>query len=857
MDLETPNLGLHCRDGLRRHKDGYTGRCFPHALPTPMPIPRLLPPDRLRAAAFVAAGLLALAGASRSAAGAERDNNIEWYGLASDPHRRQPLYPKRGEAFSVELRAFRGDLSSARVRVWDGAERLHPMAWARNEGGHEVWRATVTGSQSDYLYYYFELSDGSDRDYLNALGVWDDAPPRGDFFLSLTPWGGYALGATALESGAVFRVWAPGASAAAVAGDFNGWSLSAHALARNRGYWEGFVPGARAGQEYKFAFDGGALWRTDPRSRAVTSSVGNSKIVQPRGFAWGDAGWETPYFEEMVVYELHVGSFSGEGDGGTNYPGRFRDLAGAHLDHLAELGVNVIELMPLGEFAGDISWGYNPAFLFAPESAYGSPDDLRALVDRCHRRGLAVILDVVFNHMGPSDLAGNLLEYDGDEIYFYPSGSPWRESPWGPRLDYGRLEVRELVRDCIRHWLTEYHLDGLRLDGTDFVKVNGDGWELLKDIALAVDSVSPKAIVIAEQLPNDPAVSRPIEEGGAGADSQWNDLFHDSLREAVRAAAFGDPNLGAVAAGINHFALGAGYRALNYIESHDEAAVHGRIPVEADRSDPDGPWAQGRARVAAALVLFSAGIPMLLQGQELLESRPFGDQREHRVDWRKKAQNAGFFRFMKDAVRLRRTQPALRADGAQNLYHVNDADNVLALQRWTAAGNDLVVVVSLANREFGGYRLGFPLAGTWHEILNGDAAIYGGENRGNGGRIEASGGALHGLPASASITLPRMAVLVFAREPLPAQGFLRGDCQGDGEASTADATAMLRWLFLREGALDCLAACDANGDAALDIADPLRLLFHVFLGGPAPPAPWPQCGEATAGVLGCAPRSCR
>ncbi len=800
------------------------------------------------AVAPIALVLLALATATCRAAG--NDNDVEWNGVFSHPAWRVPESPRRAQSFTVDLRVFRGDITGSRVRSWDGRERFHVMRWERNDGPYDVWRGTVAGAQSDFIYYHFEITDGGDTDYYNALGMWADPPQRGDFFVSLTPWGRHPLGATTVGGGAVFRVWAPNAARASVAGSFNGWSGSADPLQRNRGFWEAMVAGARPGDQYKFVFDG-ELWRTDPRARRQVDSVGNSVIVDPSGYRWGDGDWVTPPVDEMVIYELHVGSFSGEGDGVRHFPGRFRDVVG-HLDHLVELGVNMIELMPVGEFAGDRSWGYNPSFQYAPESAYGGPDDLKHLVDQCHRRGIGVLLDVVYNHMGPGDLDGNLNDYDGEEIYFYPRGSGFRETPWGPRPDYGRVEVREYLRDNVRYWLEEYHLDGLRVDATDFIKVNAEGWRLLREIGEEADVVSPRAIIIAEQLPNDLAVTRSRDEGGAGLDAQWNDLFHDNLRRAIGETAFGDPDLGAVAAGIDHFGL-PGAQAVNYIESHDEAAHQGRVSVVADRSDPAGVWARGRSAVAAALVLFSSGIPMLLQGQELLESRPFGDAPEHRVQWSNRERNAGFFRFMRDAVHLRRTQSALRASSPQNVFHVNDGAEVLAFHRWTASGDDLVVVVSLANRGFDEYRLGLPLGGEWFEVLNGDAAAYGGSNRGNGGRIVAGGPGLHGLPHSASIVLPGMGVLVFARRPIdgtPPVTFVRGDCNEDGAVDVSDAVRVLGVLFLGEVASECPAACDTNDDDARDISDAIAVLAFLFAGGGAPPQPFPACGDVAGGDCG-------
>jgi 1,4-alpha-glucan branching enzyme len=778
---------------------------------------------------------------------AANDNNVEWDGVLSLEDWREPRHPARGEAFTVELRVFRGDITGARVRTWDGASQRYDMSWTRNDGEHEFWRAEVAGTQADYLYYRFEVIDGSDTDYYNALGMWGDVPPRGDFLINTTALGGFPLGATVDGAGAVFRVWAPNAASVAVAGSFNAWSTTAHPLSSVQGFWQVRVPAVPAGSTYKFVIaNGGQIWRTDPYARAQTNSVGDS-VVNRSTHVWGDQGWVTPDFEDMIVYELHVGTFSGEDDGVTHFPGRYRDVADRHLGHLVDLGVNVVEIMPVGEFAGERSWGYNPSFQFAPESSYGSPDDLKYLVDRCHRAGIAVILDVVYNHMGATDLAGNLLDYDGEEIYFYPPGNGYRETPWGPRPDYGRVEVRNYLRENVRYWLEEFHLDGFRVDGTDFVKVNGEGWQLLKDIAQNTDAVSCKAIVIAEQLPNDPAVTVPISQGGAGHDAQWNDAFHDSLRAALGAAAFGDPNVGAVAAGLNHFGL-PGPSVVNYIESHDEAANHGRVPEVADSSDPHSVWAYGRSKLAMGLVLFSAGIPMLLQGQEVMEDRRFGDDRTHRIQWDYKALYGDFFSCVRDMVFLRRSLPALRSSAGQSVFHVNESDNLLAWHRYTGSGDDLVIVASFKNSDLESYCLGFPRGGEWFEVLNSDAAAYGGRNHGNGGRINASSGGLHGFAQSACITVPRMGVLVFSKEPvdLDRAGFVRGDCNGDEVLDLSDAVRGLFRLFSQPVTGDCAAACDANGDGQENVSDPVFCLNFLFRRGAAPPAPWPACAEATS-----------
>ncbi len=707
---------------------------------------------------------------------AQNDNNVEWNGVYSDATMRQPISPGRGEPFVVDLRVFRGDITGGWVRTWDGTERKFQLYWVRNEGPSDIWRADVAGTLSNALYYRFEISDGTDTDYYNRLGMSGGAPLAGDFLINTTPLGRYPLGASLDGGGAVFRVWAPGANRASVAGTFNQWSTTAPPMTNVAGFWQTRVPTARLGDEYQFVFASpDTLWRTDPRARAQVNSVANSVIVATN-YLWTDQRWQPPAKADLVLYEMHVGTFSGDGDGGGSHPAGFRTAADRHLDHLVTLGVNAIELMPVNEFAGDLSWGYNPAFQFAPESAYGRPADLKYLIDRCHRAGLAVVVDVVFNHMGASDLAGNLLQFDGSEIYFYPPGSPFRESPWGPRPDYGRVEVREYIADAVRAWLAEYHVDGFRLDGTDFIKVNADGWRVLQDISRVVERAAPGAIVIAEQLPNDNAVTQPIDSGGAGADAQWNDAFHDGLRAAVGAAAFGDPDLSALVGGMNHFGFG-GARAINYIESHDEVAVQGRAVRAADPSDPHSVWARGRGKLAYGITMFTAGLPMLLQGQEFMEDRPFGDAAAQRVQWAYRTNYAEYLQACRDMTWLRRRSTALRGDSGQNIFHVNDAANVLAWHRWRQGGDDLVIVASFNNSAFDSYCVGLPGGGEWLELFNSDAREYGGEGRGNSGRVLANGPARDGLPASACVTVPRMGLLVFGRRTLSLNPV---DADGDG-----------------------------------------------------------------------------
>lgn len=269
------------------------------------------------------------------------------------------------------------------------------------------------------------------------------------------------MGSMAHENGVAFRVWAPHADRVGVIGSFNDWDAGSTPMEpEENGHWYVVVSNAKVGDEYKFVIFNGdrELQRNDPYAREVTNSVGNSVIVDPTAFDWGNDDFQMAPFNELVIYEMHVGTFNREDP---KAAGSFDDVA-RKLEYLKWLGVNAIQLMPVAEFAGDISWGYNPAHIFAVESAYGGPDGLKQLVKQAHEYGIAVILDVVYNHFGPSDL--DLWQFDGwgenekGGIYFY---NDWRSAtPWGDtRPDYGRGEVRQFIFDNAMMWLDEYRMD--------------------------------------------------------------------------------------------------------------------------------------------------------------------------------------------------------------------------------------------------------------------------------------------------------------------------------------------------------------------------------------------------------------
>ncbi|KJK11942.1 1,4-alpha-glucan branching protein [Terrabacter sp. 28] len=538
------------------------------------------------------------------------------------------------------------------------------------------------------------------------------------------------LGSMPHETGTAFRVWAPHADAVAVTGSFTDWSGDGHAMVfEENGHWYADVDGVRPGDEYQFVITNGEqrLMRIDPRARVVTNSSGNAVVYDRDAFDWGGDTFGCPPHDELVIYETHIGSYvASEGDAG--------DLTGlsGKLEYLHQLGVNAVELMPVAEFAGDYSWGYNPSNPFAVESGYGGADALKSFVKEAHSHGIAVILDVVVNHYGPSDLA--LWQFDGwskdgkGGIYFYNderSATPWGDT----RPDYGREEVRAFLHDNALMWLEEFHLDGLRFDATLYVRTidgvgTGDlpeGWDVLRSITSTIHERHPDKILIAEDLQGDPAITS-VDDGGAGFHAQWDAGFVHPVRRMLTAVDDADRSMTELVDAVR--GTDEPFRRIVYTESHDEVANGKlRVPHEIDGDDPSGWAAQKRATLGLAIALTSPGIPMLFQGQEFLEDEWFRD--DVPLDWERAEQFRDIVRLGRDLIHLRRdvdgVSRGLRGDGFEVL-HLDDEAKTVAWER--RSGDDVAVVVVNASAEPRDITTGMPSAGPWAVRFNSDAATY-------------------------------------------------------------------------------------------------------------------------------------
>jgi 1,4-alpha-glucan branching enzyme len=561
-------------------------------------------------------------------------------------------------------------------------------------------------------------------------------------------------------------VWAPHAEAVAVTGTFDEWAGDKHQLEREEGgHWYGEVEGAAPGDEYQYVIttDGEQFHRVDPRARAVTNSVGNAIIYDANAFDWKGDSFATPNHNELVIYETHIGSFAAEeGD-----PGDITTMA-SRLGYLKSLGINAIELMPVAEFAGDYSWGYNPAHPFAVESTYGGPDRLKAFVREAHRNGIAVIVDVVLNHFGPSDLS--LWQFDGASdngkggIYFYQDDRS--HTPWGDtRPDYGREEVRQYCRDNALMWIEEYHMDGLRFDATLYIRtVSGlgtdipEGWALMRDINTAIRTDLPSKILIAEDLQGDPSLT---SMDGAAFNAQWDAGFVHAVRGVITTPDDGARSMSALADAI--MPEGDPWDRVVYTESHDEVA-NGKLRVthEVDPENPSGWAAQKRATLGKAITLTSPGIPMLFQGQEFLEDEWFRDTVP--LDWDRAEQFRDIVRLTRDLIGLRRNatgQTAGLAGSRSWLLHLDDSAKTIA---WARATEDhSVAVVVNASVEARDVTIGLPHTGRWAVRFNSDAttysALFGGHTTLDVDAVERPHG---GQPATATISVGPYSLVVLS-----------------------------------------------------------------------------------------------
>lgn len=500
-----------------------------------------------------------------------------------------------------------------------------------------------------------------------------------------------------------FALWAPWKKRIHLIGDFNGWNPKADPLAVDKsGLWwieKRLDPGVYA---YQFVLDGETAI-SDPYARGLRwaegSPVPHALVeVGAAPYEWGDAGFQIKPLNQMVIYELHVSDFSPEGT--------FAGVC-ARLDHIAGLGVDAIELMPVQEFPGDRSWGYNPAYFFAPESAYGSAEDLKRLVDAAHGRGIGVILDMVFNHTANDSPLNLLYRYDQNP-YFSPDGNPWGF----PDFNLWSDATKRLIRDIQDYWLSEFHIDGFRYDYVEGMRYDGVGG--MSFIAWAARQSKPHAYLIAEDIVADPAaVVRDTD-----IDASWHWPFIKVVRAQMCEGEYAGNQYGDMGALLRVLTFADdGYQdnaqPINYLESHDEERVLREV-----MANPaiDLAGAHRKGMLGAVLLFTAQGVPLIFHGQEFGAHAPKTID-TNKIPWEYLESAAGrqLYQHYAALAYLRHTQAALQSNQIEPLL-VDHERKLLAYHRWSEDGSSVVVAINLAPHPQTA-AISFPHAGRWHEWL--------------------------------------------------------------------------------------------------------------------------------------------
>jgi 1,4-alpha-glucan branching enzyme len=577
----------------------------------------------------------------------------------------------------------------------------------------------------------------------------------------------------ALGTGVTFRVWAPNATSVYLPGQFNSWSTSTTHLIQEQtngvgdGVWSLDLPGVTNGSQYKYYFNGN-LWKQDPRARLVTwsGSGGNSIVYDPAAFNWAGDNLSPPLLQDLVIYELHIGTFC------TNAASSKFVAATNKLDYLKSLGVNAVELMPIAEFATDSSWGYNPAQPFAVENiGYGGPDGLKTFVQACHARGLAVLLDVVHNHYGPSDL--EMWNFDGwtgggpigGGIYFYQSNTNLQITSYGDtRPNFSSQQVRNFVQDNFTMWLSECHVDGFRWDTPNLMMHDNnnnyipDAGNLIQAINDMIHTNYTGKISISEDVYN-----------SKGFDSAWDTDFPYSVTPVLTTTSDSSRDMNVIANAVaNNVRYGgqAGPGRVAFLESHDVVGgLNGGVRlVTAIDTNSHSYWARKRSTLGAAVTITAPGVPMIFQGQEMLENAAFDSSLP--VDWSKTNTYSHIIQLYRDLISARRNlngyTPGLEGDQC-NVYQVDNVNKLVAYHRWKSAApnQDVVVIANFANATRSNYGLNFPSAGNWYVHFNSDSTNYGSDY----GNVGSSVVTASGSPATASITIGPYSALILSQVP--------------------------------------------------------------------------------------------
>ena len=599
--------------------------------------------------------------------------------------------------------------------------------------------------------------------------------------------------------GCAVAVWAPNATGVSLVGDVNGWDGATHPLSPRgvSGIWEGFIPGMGQGDAYKFRVagaDGVTRDKADPFAIHTETPPRTASKVWDLAYTWDDDAWMAERAElqrhdrPIAIYELHPGSWRRTDDGeGRERSLTYRELADPLIDHVTAMGFSHVELLPVMEHPFYGSWGYQCTGFFAPTSRYGTPQDLKYLVDRLHQAGIGVILDWVPSHFPTDDWA--LGDFDGTHLFEHADPRQGFHPDWSSYIfNYGRPEVVSFLLSSALYWLEEYHVDGLRVDAVasmlylDYSREEGEWvpnqWggnenveaiEFLRRFNSEVFARHPGVQTFAEESTAWPMVSRPVYVGGLGFGFKWDmGWMHDTLQVFQH-----DP----IHRKYHHdqltFRAVYGY-AENYCLplSHDEV-VHGKGSMLSKMPGDD--WQRfANLRALYAYQFATPGKKLLFMGGEFGQWREWAH--DSALDWHlldEDPRHGQLITCLHDLATLYRTEPALYEGDTEPFgfawIDATDVESsVLSFMRRDREGREVVVLVNLTPLVRDNYRVGVPHGGHWREAFNSDATEYGGSGVGNLGGVEATPHPCHGRSHSIVVTLPPLAVEILAPDADPA-----------------------------------------------------------------------------------------
>jgi len=515
-----------------------------------------------------------------------------------------------------------------------------------------------------------------------------------------------------------FQLFAPYNEGAALIGSFSDWEAIPMEKDAD-GYFRTTVDLADGVYQYKFRVqskswffepdqwvDVNDPYATDidnPTQNCVARIKDGQRIVDT--YVWQHDDKPLPSDHDLVIYEMHVGDFSG-GEDDPYARGQYKHVV-EKLDYLCELGINAIELMPVKEYPGDHSWGYNPRYFFATESSYGSTEGLKHLIDECHARGIRVLMDGIYNH---SEAESPLTQIDHDYWYYHEPRDP--ENNWGPEFNYEHYDenletypARKFIGDVVRFWIQEYHIDGIRYDAARQI-ANYDFMHWLVQEAKQTAGAKP-FYNIAEHIPE----TTDITGVDGPMDGCWHESFYHCIREHICGETFDLERLKDAIDAKRQGFMGA-TNVVNYLTNHD----HDRLMVELANREIFDEAAFKRLKLGAALLMTAMGVPMLWMGAEFGEYKPKTPE-PAKIDWSLLGNdlNRSLFEYYRGLIALRKSNPALYTENV-NFFYEDPEARVLAYIRWNEEGVRVVVVANFSDSFLADYTIpGFPENGTWHE----------------------------------------------------------------------------------------------------------------------------------------------